>query len=489
MTLQEMGAPALGVEERRDEAPRAGASHARPTPDPEVVAKPKRRKFTAQYRLRILEEAESCTQPGEVGRLLRREGLYSSHLTEWRRARREGSLQGLTPEQTRSEARRAQPPQREGARARGESGSAGEGAAHRPYDPGRPGKSCRAAGIQPRTREGLLMAVQPLASQVGVAPACRALGVPRATFYRCQRPAPGHQQPRPTPARALRASERAHVLDVLASPRFVDRSPAEVVATLLDEGRYLCAERTMYRILAANQPVRERRNQRSHPCYTKPELVATGPNQTWSWDITRLRGPKRWTSFYLYVLLDIFSRCVVGWMVADRENAALAATLIEETCLKQGIEPQVLTLHSDRGAPMTSKCTAHLLADLGVTRSLSRPQVSDDNPFSEAQFKTLKYHPGFPGRFEDITAAIAFCRSFFPWYNTEHRHAGIAMLTPDDVHHHRAPDVLAKRGRTLQAAWALHPERFVHGTPKPAPLPEAVWINPPATSTTGETSQ
>ena len=288
------------------------------------------------------------------------------------------------------------------------------------------------------------MAVQPLASQVGVAPACRALGVPRASFYRRQRPAPGHQQPRPTPARALCASERAHVLDVLASPRFVDRSPAEVVATLLDEGQYLCAERTMYRILAANQPVRERRNQRSHPCYTKPELVATGPNQTWS--------------------------CVVGWMVADRENAALAATLIEETCLKQGIEPQVLTLHSDRGAPMTSKCTAQLLADLGVTRSLSRPQVSDDNPFSEAQFKTLKYHPSFPGRFEDITAAIAFCRSFFPWYNTEHRHAGIAMLTPDDVHHHRVPDVLAQRGRTLQAAWALHPERFVHGTPKPAPL-------------------
>ena len=210
------------------------------------------------------------------------------------------------------------------------------------------------------------MAVQPLASQVGVAPACRALGVPRASFYRRQRPAPGHQQPRPTPARALCASERAHVLDVLASPRFVDRSPAEVVATLLDEGQYLCAERTMYRILAANQPVRERRNQRSHPCYTKPELVATGPNQTWSWDITRLRGPKRWTSFYLYALLDIFSRCVVGWMVADRENAALAATLIEETCLKQGIEPQVLTLHSDRGAPMTSKCTAHLLADLAL---------------------------------------------------------------------------------------------------------------------------
>ena len=434
MTLQEMDAPALGVEERRDEAPRAGAGHARPTPDPEVVAKPKRRKFTAQYRLRILEEAESCRQPGEVGRLLRREGLYSSHLTEWRRARREGSLQGLTPSK-----RGRKPAERNPLSAKVHKLEAKVArlekelhTAHTILDV--QGKSCRAAGIQPRTREGLLMAVQPLASQVGVAPACRALGVPRASFYRRQRPAPGHQQPRPTPARALCASERAHVLDVLASPRFVDRSPAEVVATLLDEGRYLCAERTMYRILAANQPVRERRNQRSHPCYTKPELVATGPNQTWSWDITRLRGPKRWTSFYLYVLLDIFSRYVVGWMVADRENAALAATLIEETCLKQGIEPQVLTLHSDRGAPMTSKCTAQLLADLGVTRSLSRPQVSDDNPFSEAQFKTLKYHPGFPGRFEDITAAIAFCRSFFPWYNTEHRHAGIAMLTPDDVH-------------------------------------------------------
>ena len=397
MTLQEMDAPALGVEERRDEAPGAGANHARPTPDPEVVAKPKRRKFTAQYRLRILEEAESCTQPGEVGRLLRREGLYSSHLTEWRRARREGSLQGLTPSK-----RGRKPAERNPLSAKVHELEAKVArlekelhTAHTILDV--QGKVAGLLGFSLEHGKDCLMAVQPLASQVGVAPACRALGVPRASFYRRQRPAPGHQQPRPTPARALCASERAHVLDVLASPRFVDRSPAEVVATLLDEGQYLCAERTIYRILAANQPVRERRNQRSHPCYTKPELVATGPNQTWSWDITRLRGPKRWTSFYLYVLLDIFSRCVVGWMVADRENAALAATLIEETCLKQGIEPQVLTLHSDRGAPMTSKCTAQLLADLGVTRSLSRPQVSDDNPFSEAQFKTLKYHPGFPG--------------------------------------------------------------------------------------------
>ena len=176
-------------------------------------------------------------------------------------------------------------------------------------------------------------------------------------------------------------------------------------------------------------------------------------------------------------------------MVADRENSALAGRLIEQTCHKQGVQPQVLTLHSDRGAPMTSKCTAQLLADLGITRSLSRPQVSDDNPFSEAQFKTLKYHPGFPGRFDDIHAAIAFCRSFFPWYNTEHRHGGIAMLTPDDVHHGRAHTVLQQREQTLRDAWDHHPERFVRGIPKPLPIPEAVWINPPATSTTGETAQ
>ena len=313
-----------------------------------------------------------------------------------------------------------------------------------------------------------MIAVQPLAAQVGVAPACQALGVSRATFYRRQRSTPGHRQPRPTPARALCEAEREQILDVLAGPRFVDRAPAEVVATLLDEGHYLCSERTMYRILAADQPVRERRNQREHPQYTKPELVATAPNQTWSWDITKLLGPTKWTYFYLYVVLDIFSRYAVGWMVADRENSALAGRLIEETCHKQGVQPQVLTLHSDRGAPMTSKCTAQLLADLGVTRSLSRPQVSDDNPFSEAQFKTLKYHPGFPGRFHDITAAIAFCRTFFPWYNTEHRHGGIAMLTPDDVHHNRTQSVLEQRGRTLQAAWTRHPERFVRGIPATA---------------------
>jgi putative transposase len=334
-----------------------------------------------------------------------------------------------------------------------------------------------------------LIAAEELALQVGVEPACTALGVSRATFYRRTRPTPGHQQPRPTPARALNNEERKCVVEVLSSERFVDRSPAEVFATLLDEKTYLCSERTMYRVLAECQPVRERRNQRQHPQYAKPELMATAPNQVWSWDVTKLLGPKKWTYYYLYVLLDIFSRYAVGWMVADRENSALAGRLIEETCTKQGVEPEVLTLHSDRGSPMTSKCTAQLLADLGVTRSLSRPQVSDDNPFSEAQFKTLKYHPGFPRRFTDINHATGHCRSFFPWYNTEHRHGGISMLTPHDVHHGQAPAVIAQRKRTLEAAWAAHPERFVRGIPKPSPLPEEVWINPPETSTTGGIAQ
>ena len=334
-----------------------------------------------------------------------------------------------------------------------------------------------------------MIAAEELAPQVGVEPACRALGVSRATFYRRKRPTPGHQQPRPTPARALSQQERERVVDVLSSDRFVDRSPAEVFSTLLDEKTYLCSERTMYRVLAECQPVRERRNQLQHPQYAKPELMATAPNQVWSWDITKLLGPKKWTYYDLYVLLDIYSRYAVGWMVADRENSALAGRLIEETCTKQGVEPKVLTLHSDRGSPMTSKCTAQLLGDLGVTRSLSRPQVSDDNPFSEAQFKTLKYHPGFPRRFTDMNHATGHCRSFFPWYNTEHRHGGISMLTPHDVHHGQAPAVIAERKRTLEAAWVAHPDRFVRGIPKPSPLPEAVWINPPETSATGGIAQ
>jgi len=269
------------------------------------------------------------------------------------------------------------------------------------------------------------------------------------------------------------------VLDLLCTERFVDRAPAEVVATLLEEGEWLCSERTMYRILAAAKAVKERRNQLRHPEYVKPELIATAPNQVWSWDITKLRGPQKWTSYYLYVIIDLYSRYVVGWMVADRENATLASTLIGESCARHGVQPDTLTLHSDRGSPMTAKCTAQLLADLGVTRSLSRPQVSDDNPFSEAGFKTLKYHPGFPKFFTSKEHALQFCRSFFPWYCDEHRHGGIAMLTPADVFYGRTQQVLAKRQAAMDAAYVRHPERFVRGMPRVEQLPEEVWINKP----------
>ena len=323
-------------------------------------------------------------------------------------------------------------------------------------------------------------AAQGLARQVGVAPACRALGVSRATYYRRTRPGTGQQQPRRrTPARALGPREREAVREVLYAPRFIDCSPGEIVATLLDEKKYLCSERTMYRVLAQEGASRERRNQLRHPPYTKPELVATAPDEVWTWDITKLLGPKKWIYYYLYVIMDLFSRYVVGWMVADKENGSLASRLIEESCSKHFVRPEILTLHSDRGSPMTAKCTAQLLADLGVTQSLSRPRVCDDNPFSEAQFKTVKYHPGFPGRFASQPAAIDYCRSFFPWYNQQHRHAGIAMLTPADVYFGRAPMILARRQQVLDQAYEAHPERFPRGRPRAPALPEAVYINPP----------
>lgn len=322
-------------------------------------------------------------------------------------------------------------------------------------------------------------AAQELGRQVGVAPACRALGVSRATFYRKARHGTGQQQPRKTPARALSLREREAVREVLYAPRFVDRSPGEIVATLLDEQTYLCSERTLYRVLAQEGASRERRRQLRHPSYPKPELMATAPDEVWTWDITKLLGPRKWIYYYLYVILDLFSRYVVGWMVAEKENAHLAFRLIEESCSKHVVRPEILTLHSDRGAPMTAKCTAQLLADLGVTQSLSRPRVSDDNPFSEAQFKTVKYHPGFPGRFRGQPDAVDYCRSFFPWYNHEHRHAGIAMLTPADVYFGRAAAALAQRQQVLDQAYEAHPDRFPRGRPRGPALPEAVYINPP----------
>lgn len=269
------------------------------------------------------------------------------------------------------------------------------------------------------------------------------------------------------------------MLETLHSEPFVDRAPAEVYATLLDQDVYLCSERSMYRILAEHGEVRERRAQLRRPNYEKPELLAARPNQVWSWDITKLKGPQKWTCFQLYVILDIFSRYVVGWMIAERESATLAERLISETADKQGIKPGDLTVHADRGAAMRSKPVAQLLGDLGVTKTHSRPHVSNDNPFSESQFKTLKYHPGFPARFGSIEDARNFARSFFDWYNNEHRHGGIAMMTPTTVHHGHADHALAARSVALERAYHRNPERFVHGCPTPKALPEAVWINPP----------
>jgi putative transposase len=280
--------------------------------------------------------------------------------------------------------------------------------------------------------------------------------------------------------------ERQTVLSVLNSERFADLAPRQVYATLLDEGLYLSSVRTMYRILEENGEVRERRDQLRHPEYKKPELLATGPNQVWSWDITKLLGPAKWTYFYLYAILDIFSRFVVGWMVARREGAELAERLLEETIRKQGIAPGQLTVHSDRGPSMSSKSVALLLADLGVTKTHSRPQVSDDNPFSESQFKTLKYRPEFPERFGSLEDARAFCQVFFPWYNWDHHHTGLALLTPGVVHYGNAQDVLRSRQEVLDAAYTAHPERFVRRAPVPLQLPREVWINPPEPKTSLE---
>ena len=323
-----------------------------------------------------------------------------------------------------------------------------------------------------------MTAVESVTPAVGTAPACLALGLPRASLYRMRQPLVA-AAPRPAPARTLAPGERQVVLDALHSERFMDHAPAQVHATLLDEGQYLCSPRTMYRILDSAQEVKERRDQVRRPHYVRPELLARRPNELWSWDITKLMGPVKWTYFYLYVILDVFSRYVVGWMLAPRESAALAERLISQTCEKQGVQEGQLTLHADRGSSMTSKPVALLLADLGVIKTHSRPHVSNDNPFSESQFKTLKYRPEFPERFGSLEDGRSFGHVFFPWYNNEHHHSGLGFLTPAVVHFGLAEVVREKREGVLVAAYAAHPERFVKGTPKPAELPQAVWINPP----------
>ncbi len=307
----------------------------------------------------------------------------------------------------------------------------------------------------------------------------RALGVSHASWYRRQKPCIARAARRGAPPLALSSAERERIIETLNSARFADATPYTAYARLLDEGTYLASVRTFYRVLAASGLVRERRDQLQHPAHTKPELVATAINQVWSWDITRLRSTMKWQYFYLYVLLDIFSRYVVGWLVAGAENAGLARELIEETCEKYSVARNTLTLHSDRGSPMRAKTTAELLVDLGVAASFSRPRVSNDNPFSEAQFKTLKYRPEFPERFESIGHARAHLRGFFAWYNDEHRHSGIGFMTPAAVHFGRASAIDERRHRVLQAAYAAHPERFKGRVPTPPALPEIVGINLP----------
>lgn len=325
----------------------------------------------------------------------------------------------------------------------------------------------------------LMTAVAELEPLVGTVAACETLGVTRSAFYRLKRPALAVPQAPRVPQWALSAQERRDVLEVLHSDRFVDMAPAEIYAVLLDRGRYLCSVRTMYRLLAAHAEVRDRRDVLRHPKYKRPELLATGPRQLWSWDITKLRGPGKWNYYCLYVILDVYSRYVPGWLVADRESETLAKRLIAETYRKQGIRPGQLKLHADRGPSMTSKTVAQLLADLDVERTHSRPHVSNDNPYSESQFKTLKYRPDFPGRFGSLEDAEGFLQCFFSWYNQEHRHSGIAWLTPETVHHGRGPEVLFGRQAVLDSAFKAHPARFGGQAPRVACLPDEVWINRP----------
>lgn len=325
-----------------------------------------------------------------------------------------------------------------------------------------------------------------LATQVGIKRACEALGISRSSIYRARlfckdqpHPVP---PPRQAPAHALSSEEREQVRETLNSERFMDKAPRQVYAALLDEGEYLCHWRTMYRVLAAHDEVRERRHLRRHPVYKKPELLATAPNQVWSWDITYLRGPHKWEHYPLYTVLDIYSRYVVGWMIAEVESSDLARQLIAATALKQDILPDQLTLHADNGAPMRGKPLSQLLIDLGISKSHNRPHTSDDNPFSEAHFKTMKYRPDYPDRFASLAEAQVWARQFFTWYNEQHYHSGLNLLTPSSVHFGHAPAVQQQRQTVMLAAYAAHPHRFVRGQPLVKGAPAAVWINPPLAS-------
>jgi putative transposase len=325
-------------------------------------------------------------------------------------------------------------------------------------------------------------AIGELTPLIGVRRACRAVGETQARWYRRHRQSPPPPRPERVPKpqpRALSEVERKELRRVLNSEEHVDEAPATAYAKLLDQGVYLGSVSTMYRVLRDHDEVHERRRQATHPAAKKPELIASKPNEVYSWDITKLLGPAKWTYYYLYVIIDIFSRYVPGWMLAHAENAKLAEALLADTVAKQNIDHGQLTIHADRGSPMTAKPVAFLLADLGVTKSHSRPHVSNDNPYSESQFRTLKYRPDFPDRFGCFEHAQAHCRQFFGWYNDEHRHSGIGFHTPADVHYGRASAVRHQRAVVLDAAYAEHPERFVRKPPQPPPLPSNAWINKP----------
>jgi len=330
----------------------------------------------------------------------------------------------------------------------------------------------------------MIDAVEELRETTGAAEASRVLSVPRSSIYRARHPKP-EPAPRGTPARALQPEEKAEVRAILNSERFCDSTPREVYATLLDEGRYLCDWRTMYRVLEEHDEVRERRNQRPATRQDKPELRATAQNQVWTWDISFLKGPGCF--YYLYTIIDMYSRYIVGWMIADRESAELAEKLISETCAKQGIERGELVLHSDRGSAMRSQTVSALLKTLGVTKSHSRPYTPTDNPYSEAHFKTMKYSPHYPGQFNGIKHSRRWTRAFVQWYNHEHHHSGLGLLTPATVHYGEVDRVRMQRQQALDAAYAAHPGRFVNGRPTAPEPPKEVWINRPKRNHDDET--
>src|SRR5215211_1267912 len=427
--------------------------------EPDPAARPRRRSFTAEYKARILDEYDALPLGStERGALLRREGLYTSHIAEWRKARDAGARVGLAPKA--KPRRSAEQVELENLRRRNE----------------------RLEAELERTKTALEITgkVHALLEQLSESAAPETKSKSRATIYRRRHPPTARSATaRPEPANKLSEAERQRVLTVLRSDEYCDLAPAQVWSRLLDDGIYLCSISTMYRLLAIVGENRERRRQRTHPARKKPELMATAPNGVWSWDITKLQGPERGVYYELFVIIDIFSRYVVGWMVSPAETGELAEAFIADALAGQGIDRDQLTVHADRGTSMTSKPVAQLLVDLGVARSHSRPHVSNDNPYSEANFRTLKYCPAFPGRFGGIEDARSFCGLFFDHYNHVHRHSGIGLHTPASVHYGTAPEIRAQRVVTLDAAYAANPARFGHRQPTPPTLPTVAWINQP----------